>query len=46
MTEWRLKAYRHWLTMSEPTWVFVSDQLIVHVEDLQTSIQPVGFMDY
>ena len=20
MTEWRLKAYRHWLTMVEPTW--------------------------
>ena len=20
MTEWRLKAYRHWLTMEEPTW--------------------------
>ncbi len=20
MTEWRLKAYRHWLTMSEPEW--------------------------
>ncbi len=20
MTEWRLKAYRHWLTMAEPTW--------------------------
>ena len=20
MTEWRLKAYRHWLTMSEPSW--------------------------
>ena len=20
MTEWRLKAYRHWLTMKEPTW--------------------------
>jgi Fe-S cluster assembly protein SufB len=20
LTEWRLKAYRHWLTMSEPTW--------------------------
>ncbi|MCW5940898.1 MAG: Fe-S cluster assembly protein SufB [Fimbriimonadaceae bacterium] len=20
MTEWRLKAYRHWLTMTEPTW--------------------------
>ena len=23
MTEWRLKAYRHWLTMSEPTWANV-----------------------
>jgi Fe-S cluster assembly protein SufB len=21
MLEWRLKAYRHWLTMTEPTWV-------------------------
>src|SRR5881396_740057 len=20
MTEWRLKAYRHWLTMTEPKW--------------------------
>ena len=20
MTEWRLKAYRHWLTMKKPTW--------------------------
>ena len=20
MLEWRLKAYRHWLTMKEPTW--------------------------
>ncbi|HKS36532.1 MAG TPA: Fe-S cluster assembly protein SufB, partial [Verrucomicrobiae bacterium] len=20
MTEWRLKAFRHWLTMTEPTW--------------------------
>jgi Fe-S cluster assembly protein SufB len=20
MTEWRLKAYRHWLTLTEPTW--------------------------
>src|SRR5438552_15720647 len=20
MTEWRLKAYRHWLTMTAPTW--------------------------
>jgi Fe-S cluster assembly protein SufB len=23
LTEWRLKAYRHWLTMKEPTWQFV-----------------------
>src|SRR5665647_1326668 len=23
LTEWRLKAYRHWLTMPEPTWQFV-----------------------
>ncbi len=23
MTEWRLKAYRHWLTMTEPTWANV-----------------------
>ena len=23
MTEWRLKAYRHWLTMEEPTWAQV-----------------------
>ena len=20
LTEWRLKAYRHWLTMTEPAW--------------------------
>ncbi len=20
LLEWRLKAYRHWLTMTEPTW--------------------------
>ncbi len=24
LTEWRLKAYRHWLTMTEPTWAQVS----------------------
>jgi Fe-S cluster assembly protein SufB len=24
MTEWRLKAYKHWLTMKEPTWQNVS----------------------
>ena len=23
MTDWRLKAYRHWLTMPEPHWQFV-----------------------
>jgi Fe-S cluster assembly protein SufB len=23
LTEWRLKAYRHWLTMTEPQWQFV-----------------------
>jgi Fe-S cluster assembly protein SufB len=23
LTEWRLKAYRHWLTMAEPTWANV-----------------------
>ncbi len=23
LTEWRLKAYRHWLTMEEPTWAHV-----------------------
>ncbi|MCC7408415.1 MAG: Fe-S cluster assembly protein SufB, partial [Phycisphaeraceae bacterium] len=23
LTEWRLKAYRHWLTMTEPHWSFV-----------------------
>jgi Fe-S cluster assembly protein SufB len=24
MLEWRLRAYRHWLTMQEPTWAHVS----------------------
>ena len=24
LLEWRLKAYRHWLTMEEPTWPNVS----------------------
>ena len=23
LTEWRIKAYQHWLTMPEPTWQFV-----------------------
>jgi Fe-S cluster assembly protein SufB len=26
LTEWRLKAYRHWLTMQEPTWAHVRVQ--------------------
>jgi Fe-S cluster assembly protein SufB len=24
LLDWRLKAYRHWLTMPEPTWAFVN----------------------
>ena len=24
MLEWRLKAYRHWLTLEEPTWANVT----------------------
>ena len=24
MLEWRLKAYRHWLKMTEPTWAMVN----------------------
>ena len=24
LTEWRLKAYRHWLTMNEPEWAHVN----------------------
>jgi Fe-S cluster assembly protein SufB len=31
LTEWRLKAYRHWLTMSEPHWA----KLRVHPIDYQ-----------
>ena len=28
LTEWRLRAYRHWLTMHEPTWAHVRVQPI------------------
>ena len=28
MTEWRLKAYRHWLTMDEPKWAKVEHEKI------------------
>ncbi|MCH9035659.1 MAG: Fe-S cluster assembly protein SufB, partial [Planctomycetes bacterium] len=24
LLEWRLKAYRHWLTMTEPTWANIT----------------------
>ncbi|MCB0729610.1 MAG: Fe-S cluster assembly protein SufB [Ignavibacteriae bacterium] len=28
MTEWRLKAYRHWLTMEEPNWAKVEHEKV------------------
>ena len=28
MLEWRLKAYRHWLTMQEPHWAHLHHQPI------------------
>ena len=28
MLEWRLKAYRHWLTMKEPQWAHLHHQPI------------------
>src|SRR5689334_10863754 len=34
MLNWRLKAYRHWLTMTEPTWQFAKHPPI----DFQSSI--------
>ncbi len=30
MTEWRLKAYRHWLTLEEPTWPKVHHEKIAY----------------
>ncbi len=32
MLEWRLKAYRHWLTMQEPTWAHVHYRKINYQE--------------
>ncbi len=32
MLEWRLKAYRHWLTMQEPTWAHVHYRKIDYQE--------------
>ena len=28
MTEWRLKAYRHWLTIKEPNWAKIHHEKI------------------
>jgi Fe-S cluster assembly protein SufB len=28
MLQWRLEAYRHWLTMTEPTWAYVDYELV------------------
>ena len=28
MLQWRLEAYRHWLTMSEPTWAYVDYEAV------------------
>jgi Fe-S cluster assembly protein SufB len=28
MLEWRLEAYRHWLTMTEPRWAYVDYQVV------------------
>ena len=30
MLEWRLEAYRHWLTMTEPTWARVNYRIITN----------------
>ena len=35
LTEWRLKAYRHWLTMDEPTWA--------HVKYTPTDYQSISY---
>ena len=35
LTEWRLKAYRHWLTMAEPTWA--------HVKYTPTDYQSISY---
>src|SRR5690606_36589445 len=35
LTEWRLKAYRHWLTMQEPTWA--------HVKYTPTDYQSISY---
>jgi Fe-S cluster assembly protein SufB len=39
MLEWRLKAYRHWLTMKEPTWVNV-DYPAIDFNDISYYAEP------
>src|SRR5947208_5525757 len=37
MTEWRLRAYRHWLTMQEPTWANVPDPPLHYQHIIQST---------
>ena len=39
LTDWRIKAYRHWLTMPEPTWQFVKYPKI-NFQDITYFSQP------
>ncbi len=39
LTEWRLKAYKHWLTLEEPTWAHVHYPKI-NFEDIRFFSQP------
>src|SRR5215212_1213714 len=41
MTEWRLEAYRRWLTMKEPTWARV-DYPKIDYQDLHYYSAPKG----
>ncbi len=44
MTEWRLDAYRRWLTMTEPTWAKV-DYPKIDFQDLYYYAAPKGFKE-
>lgn len=44
LLEWRLKAYRHWLTMPEPTWAKV-DFPTIDYQDAYYYAAPKGFDD-
>ena len=37
MLEWRLKSYRHWLTMEEPKWSSVRDRKSTHLNSSHSS---------